>query len=304
MTDNTRYEQWIGTALQTLSSTPTKDNLTRLAVCYLDAAEYYAVARRLYDCYYCIKCAELLSCKSNAIVKKVIEICLRCKNVIDNSEIVDALFDLVVNSDFDGDRSLRKQVFEAFHWFSKSWDAYLDFCDWWGFSNFEAADFQIVDKRNSLAESAYIAYSRRLARLTVAEYVFDFYIDFIDEMLAHNFTVYADYHIACFLIKVGFPSDCILRAFRKYIKQKHGKAWSWITLSHLFEEGTIEHQACTLFAKKCDGTHDDNAETLDYRKVCHDLFAAIPDADATFWRQVQQELRAMRDSGTFSEKKR
>ena len=73
MTDNTRYEQWIGSALQALSATPTKDNLTRLALCYLDAAEYYAVARCLHDCYYCIKCAELLSCSSNVVVKKVIE---------------------------------------------------------------------------------------------------------------------------------------------------------------------------------------------------------------------------------------
>ena len=291
MTDNTRYEQWIRSALQALSATPTKDNLTRLALCYLDAAEYYAVARCLHDCYYCIKCAELLSCSSNVVVKKVIEICLRCRHVIDNSEIVDALFDLVANSDYEGNRSLRKQVFEAFHWYSKHWGSYLDFCDWWDFRNFEAADFQIADKRNSLAESAYIAYSRRLARLTVAEYMVDFYIDFIDNMLAHHFTVYADYHIACFLIRVGFASDYVLRAFRKYIKQKHGKAWSWIMLSHLFDEGTIEHQACTMFAKQCDGTLDDNADTLDYRKVCHNLFAAIPDADANFWRQVQEELR-------------
>lgn len=303
MQDDTRYEHWIGAALQALTSTPTNANLTRLAVCYLDAAEYYAVARRLADFYDCIKCVELLSCSSEAIVNRVITFCLRCKAVIDNSEIVDLLFDLVVNSDFENNRALRKRVFEAFHWYSKCWDAYLDFCDWWGFENFEAADFLIVDKRNSLVESAYIAYSRRLVRLTVAEYVFDFYIDFIDNMLAHQLTVYADYHIASFLIRVGFPADTVLRALRRYIKQKHGKVWSWIMLSHLFDEESIEHQACVLFAKECDNTLEGDASTLDYRTICHNLFADIKDADATFWRQVQQELRTMQASGAYTERK-
>lgn len=303
MQNNTRYEQWIGVALQSLTANPSKATLTHLAVCYLEAAEYYAVARSWGDCYECIKCADMLSCDSDAIVGKVITICIRCKNVIESSEIVDALFDLVANTDFEGKPELRKQVFAAFHWFSRFWNAYLDFCDWWGFENFDTADFQVFDKRDSLAESAYIAYSRRLTRVAVAEFMFDFYIDFIENMLRHHFTVYADYHIACFLIRVGFAADDVLRTFRKYIKQKHGKAWSWIMLSHLFEEESIEHQACTLFAQECDGTLDD-ATTIDYRTVCHNLFANVLDADATFWRGVQAQLREMCDSGTWTERKR
>ena len=303
MTDGTRYEHRTAAALQSLTAKPSQATLSHLAVCYLEAAEYYALARSWGDCYECIKCAEMLSCDSDAVVSKVIAICIRCKYVIDSSEIVDALFDLVVNADYEGKSALRKQVFEAFHWFSRFWDAYLDFCDWWGFENFDAADFQVVDKRDSLAESAYIAYSRRLMRITAVDFSFDFYIDFIENMLAHHFTVYADYHIACFLIRVGFAAEDVLRAFRKYIKQKHGKVWSWIMLSYLFEEESIEHQACTLFAQECDGKLED-APSIDYRTVCHNLFANVPDADATFWRGVQAQLRQMRDSGSWTERKR
>ena len=303
MIDGTRYGNSIGAALQSLAEKPSTANITNLANCYLEAAEYYAMTRTWNDCYECIKCAEMLSCNSDDMVGKVIAMCIKCRNVIENSEIVDALFDLVANVDLDGKPALRKQVFKAFHWFARFWDAYLDFCDWWGFENLEAVDFQIVDRRDSLAESVYIAYSRRLARITTAEFTFDFYIDFIDKMLAHNFTVYADYHIACFMIRVGFAADDVLRTFRKYIKQKHGKAWSWIMLSHLYEEDSVEHQACTLFAQECNGNLDD-APTIDYRAVCHNLFANVLDADATFWRSVQAQLRQMRDSGSWTERRK
>ena len=211
MINDAIYEQRIWTALKALSSNPSTTNAIHLAECYIDAAECYAVARRWDDCYDCIKCAELLSYNSETIVAKITNVCFRCKNIIESSEIVDALFDLVVNVDFENNANLRKQVFEAFHWFSRFWSAYLDFCDWWGFENFDITDFQMADKRDSLAESAYIAYSRRLAFQSVAEYMFDFYADFADKMLRHNFTVYADYHIVSFMLRVGFGVQDELR---------------------------------------------------------------------------------------------
>lgn len=303
MSDSVNFEQWIGTALKALASKPSKAALAYLAECYIDAAMCHAVARRWEDCYDCLKCAELTSCSSESIVNKVITLCINCRYVIENSEIVDALFDLVANVDFNGKPALRKQVFGAFHWFSRFWDAYLDFCEWWGFENFDITDFQVIDKRDSLAESAYIAYSRQVIPLTVAEYTFDFYIDFIEKKLAHRFTVYADYHICRFMIKAGFDAQDVLRGYRNYIKQKSKKSWSWISLSHLFDEESTEYQACMLFAQECEGKQDDDAGTLDYRAVCHQLFADLKDADAVFWRNVQAKMREMRDHG-WTERKR
>lgn len=303
MHENLIYEKWIENALQRLAAQPSKDNLMYLAECYLDAASYYAMAKEWKACYDCIKCAELISIRSEAIVKKIITMCIRCKNTIGSSEIVNALFDLVLNTDFEGNAELRKDVFGAFHWFSKFWDAYLDFCDWWGFENFDITDFQIVDKRDSLAESAFIAYSRRLSSLTVAEYMFDFYVEFIDKMLAHNFTVYAEYHVCKFMIRTGFDVEEVLRGYRKYIKQKNLKPWSWTTLSHLFDMESSEYKACMLFAQECEGLKSESI-TMDYRAVCHDLFAEIKDADLIFWRKVQAKMREMRNSGIWTEKKK
>ena len=303
MPENPMHEKWIENALQRLATQPSKENLTHLAECYLDAASYYAVAKEWKDCYDCIKCAELISNRSEAIVKKIITVCIRCKSAIVSSEIVNALFDLVLNADFEGNFTLKKGVFGAFHWFSKFWDAYLDFCDWWGFENFDIADYQIVDKRDSLAESAFIAYSRRLSSLTVAEYMFDFYINFIDKMLAHNFTVYAEYHVCKFMIRTSFDVEEVLRGYRKYIKQKNLKPWSWTTLSHLFDMESTEYKACMLFAQECEGLKSGSI-TLNYRAVCHDLFAGIKDADTIFWRNVQSRLREMRNSRTWTEKKK
>ena len=303
MSDGVIVEQWIGAALKALTAKPSQENLSHLAECYIDAAAYYAVARRWVECYDCLKCAELTSISSENIVNKVITLCVNCRNVIENSEIVDALFDLVANVNFDGNNTLRKQVFGAFHWFSRFWDAYLDFCEWWGFENFDITDFQVIDKRDSLAESAYIAYSRRVLPLTVAEYTFDFYIDFIEKMLAHHFTVYAEYHVCRFMIKTGFDVQDVLRGYRRYIKQKSAKSWSWISLSHLFDEDSVEYQACTMFAQECERKSEDDSRTLDYRAVCHQLFADLKDADAVFWRNVQARMREMQDN-SWTERKR
>ena len=213
---------------------------------------------------------------------------------------MDALFDLVCNANFDGNATLRKQIFEAFHWFSRFWNAYLDFCDWWGFENFDIADFQIVNRRDSLAESAYIAYSRRLAPLTAGGYMFDFYIDFIEKKLRYPFTVYADYHICRFMIRTGFDAQDVLKGYRKYIKEKFSKMWTWITLSYLYEPDSIEYQACELFAAECEGTvlPEDSSE-INYRKICHDMFANIADPDNNFWMYVKDKLLEMKTSGRW-----
>lgn len=307
MSDGIIYEQRIKAALNTLAAMPSRDNYANLAKCYLDAAESYAIASNWKDFYDCLECVRLMSLRSNyynkLIVNKIANICFKCRYIVTNSEVVDSLFDLVANLDLEADKKLRKKIFNAFHWFAKFWDAYLDFCDWWCFENFEETDFQVVKHRDSLAESAYIAYSRCLAWHTAAEYMFDFYIDFIKNMLSHDFTVYADYHIAGFMLKVGFPTDDVLRAFRRYIKQKHGKVWSWVLLSHLFDTESIEHQACILFAQECDGSLEKDYSTIDYRTICHNLFADVQDADTVFWEYVLHRLQHMRDSGKWYERK-
>ena len=236
-----RCEDDIKMALAATLKAPTEANVVALATIYIRSANYYAHKHKWHDCLDCLQCAEALSLCSKAynsmIVTEIAAMCVECRNIVNDSAIVDAMFDLVANIDFSGNHALRKCLFSPFHWYSHFWDGYLDFCDWWGFENFEGKDFTITDKRNCLAESAYIAYSRRLSTHYVAGYMFDFFIKFIDTMLANsNFTVYSDYHIASFMLRVGFNQQEVLRGFRRYIKQKFKKTWSWMRLAKLFED--------------------------------------------------------------------
>jgi len=303
------YDKKIKLALETLAGKPTEANYALLAGCYIDAAGAGAANGDWKTFFDCLKCVELMSLRSkfynNLIVNKVIALCVKNRNTLQESEVVDSLFDLVVNLDYNGDSTRRHNLFSAFHWFSKFWRGYLDFCDWWDFSNFRAEDFTFKDKRDSLAESAYIAYSRRVANHAVAEYTFDFYIDFIDKRLSNVFTVYADYHIATFMLRVGFDYKDVLRAYRSYIKLKHHKPWSWTTLSHLFTEDSVERQACVLFAQECEGIADLPQESdLDYRKICHDMFAGIDDPDRDFWLHVRTKLMETKACGKWTERKK
>ena len=296
-------------ALEALAAKPSEANYAVLARCYLDAAGFAAAKKDWRLFFDCLQCVERMSLRSKyynrLLVDKVVAICVKCRNVVQESEVVDSLFDLVANLDYDGDEGLRYRLFGAFHWYSKYWRGYLDFCDWWGFNNFKAEDFSIKNKRDSLVESAYIAYSRRLSAIAMSEFMFDFYVSFIDKMLDHVFTVYADYHVATFMLRVGFDSKDILRAFRRYIKQKYHKPWSWIALSHTFEEDSVEYQACVMFAKECEGVWvPSDMDEMDYRKICHNMFVRVADPDNDFWMHVRDSLLEAKACGKWIERKK
>lgn len=287
--------------LKEFGDVPNDINLAKLLDCMLAELSYFVKDCKYNDAFDIIRCIDLFDLKfpkfADKIVYTIIKICHSNRKTLIDSTILDALFDLI--SGFWKKLSIKVQldVFKAFHWYSHVWKSYLDFCDIWNLDNFGDDEFKIENRRNSIGESAYIACSRCWNRIAICKYTFDFYINYISKICKYNLTVYSNYHIAFFLIRIGYCRDDILRVYRPYIECKHRKPWSWLTLSHVFEYNSIEYQACRLFAADfCDDVDTDALDAVDYKKICHDIFARVQSVDLELWYGILHRLVYIRDN--------
>lgn len=288
-------------SLKEFGEVPNDCNLTSLLDNMLLGLSRFVNCGKYNDAFDIIRCVDLFCLKfpkfADKIVGSIIKICHCNRKSLNDSTLLDALFDLIFGFWNKLSTKVQLDVFKAFHWYSHVWKSYLDFCDIWNLDNFGDNEFKIENRRNSLGESAYIACSRCWNRVAICKYTFDFYINYISKICKYNLTVYSNYHIAFFLIRIGYCRDDILRVYRPYIECKHRKPWSWLTLSHVFEQHSIEYQACRLFAADfCDNVALDAIVVADYKKVCHDIFARVQSVDIELWYSILQRLVYIRDN--------
>ncbi len=144
-------------------------------------------------------------------------------------------------------------IFKAFHKTLKDILnplVYLDFADWWDFDNFRAEDFTEDKLDNgkkimSIAEQAYIAYSKKLLEvnplpktkiedfLPALDYIIENYPDY----------KYTTYYKAKLLIALGDDDD-VLSAFLPFAKQKRNDFWVWELMANIFKDDNEKQLAC------------------------------------------------------------
>lgn len=341
----------ISQRLDSLAADPSSDNWVLLAKEYIKALSYVSLPQNFSidvfsDLLSCIDTLNYHTTSSDLSILVAVERVLWKQRPNLHSDFLDLLFETIVPLIPMDNKLYRPRLFQAFHFYCGTWSSYLDFCDWYGFDNFQDRDY-IPLGRNSLAESAFIAYSRKLLSLSVTRLYIPFYIDFIAEAQSHSFTVYSNYHIASFLVAMGFNSQLILRVIRPYIKLKFTKPWSWILVANVFPDSDIRKKACIYFAVSCCGVNKpavDNSvfsavvdffkrvgdfdsahyfvdlsinsgnpidsalsdcvsqkwyvnsrpsfslDDLDYKSICHNIFADITDVDSNLWNYLCSDL--------------
>jgi tetratricopeptide (TPR) repeat protein len=90
---------------------------------------------------------------------------LQEKDPVDFSKI-NELFNIIKGFHFTKPSEAYSFIYKAFHKGYQNWSSYLTFADWWNFENFRPEDY-LKEETNgnikmSLAEQAYIAYSKKL----------------------------------------------------------------------------------------------------------------------------------------------
>lgn len=140
---------------------------------------------------------------------------------------------------------------------------FLVFADWWGFENFTPEDYQKRIAENgkpfiSLAEQAYINYSKQLLKL--ASNITELDIERINEFIPkldkvikdHPELEYPLYFKAKLFLLIGRKKE--VRDFiLPFVKRKLGEFWVWDLLSDTFSDDEPGKMACLCKALSCDG---------------------------------------------------
>jgi len=140
---------------------------------------------------------------------------------------------------------------------------FLDFANWLGFENFRPEDFQKHVAENgkpfiSLAEQAYINYSKQLLKLPgsndeVQNKRINEFLPKLDKVIKdHPELEYPLYFKAKLFLLIGKKTE--VRDFiLPFVKRKQGEFWVWDLLSDTFTDDEPGKMACICKALSCDG---------------------------------------------------
>jgi hypothetical protein len=141
-------------------------------------------------------------------------------------------------------------IYKAFHKGYQNWSYYLNFADWWNFENLRSEDYlneEFNGKRNmSIAEQAYIAYSKKLLEGEALDSFGQQRL--IDKLKIQSFLPkletliekqpdyqYPPYFKAKLLLVLGSDKN-VLSAFLPFAKQKKNDFWVWELMAEIFSE--------------------------------------------------------------------
>jgi len=154
-------------------------------------------------------------------------------------------------------------LYKAFHKGLKDTIHFIEFADWWDFSNIKQEDFEKEAKPNgkqmmSIAEQAYIAYAKQLLPIhnQYGETTFDKEkaIEFLPKLTEivdkHPDLQYPAYFHAKLLLALGDKKDG-LTLLLPFAKRKKNDFWVWDLLAEVFEEEPEKEFACYCRALCC-----------------------------------------------------
>lgn len=188
--------------------------------------------------------------------------------ILNNQSILDRIFDLMMVMNIKKNSREYVMLYKSIHKYRRIWKNYLEFCNWWGFENFNELDFIRNNTQMSLAETALIGYAKRLAKTNFQEDLSRLAMTFIEKSQKHKLTVYSNYYIAKLLFKLGISGEAIRRVLRPFILQKSSKPWAWRIFSKTFTYKDFNNRyCCLLMALSCGKIFNEQI----YSKVYLDL---------------------------------
>jgi len=167
-----------------------------------------------------------------------------------NYHIVNSVFEQIQGFHFTKPSEAYSIIYKAFHKCSKTWSNYIQFADWWDFSNFRPEDYLSEEfkgrKIMSIVEQAYISYSKKLLEGETKEengVLIQHCIDkektdtFITKLNSiidqHPEYQYPPYYKAKLLLSLGEGQN-ILSVFLPFARQKRNDFWVWDLLADVF----------------------------------------------------------------------
>ena len=138
----------------------------------------------------------------------------------------------------------------------EGWNQLADFIDWWNLDNLQKEDYEQFQMENgrkimSLAERAYIAYSKALLKLGDQERIAVFIPRIESLMDTHSDMLYPGYFCGKLLIAQGAGRDEALKKVVPFVKKKINEFWAWQLMSDIFREDSQKQLACLLRAVHC-----------------------------------------------------
>lgn len=171
---------------------------------------------------------------------------------------INELFEIVKDFHFTKPSEAYSFIYKAFHKGYQNWSSYLTFADWWNFENLRSEDYLKEEfkgkKMMSIAEQAYIAYSKKLLegepldpfgqqRVIDKEKIQSF-LPKLDSLIEkHPDYQYPPYFKAKLLLASGSDEN-VLSAFIPFAKQKRNDFWVWELIAEIFSEDKDIQFAC------------------------------------------------------------
>jgi hypothetical protein len=182
---------------------------------------------------------------------------LQKKEHVDYGKI-NELFEIIRDFHFTKPSEAYSFIYKAFHKGYQSWSNYLTFAEWWDLENLRSDDFLKEEykgkKMMSIAELAYIAYSKKLLegepldsfgqqRVIDKEKIQSF-LPKLDSLIEkHPDYQYPQYFKAKLLLALGNDEN-VLYAFLPFAKQKRNDFWVWELMAEIFQEDKDIQFAC------------------------------------------------------------
>ncbi len=171
---------------------------------------------------------------------------------------INELYEIIRDFHFTKPSEAYSFIYKAFHKRYQNWSNYLTFADWWNLENLRSEDFlkeEFNDKKMmSIAEQAYIAYSKKLLegepldpfgqqRVIDKEKIQSF-LPKLDALIKkHPEYQYPPYFKAKLLLVSGNDEN-VLSAFLPFAKQKRNDFWVWELMAEIFSDDKDIQFAC------------------------------------------------------------
>lgn len=171
---------------------------------------------------------------------------------------INELFEIITEFHFTKPSEAYSFIYKAFHKGYQNWSSYLTFADWWNLENLRSEDFLKEEfngkKIMSIAEQAYIAYSKKLLegealdpygqqRLIDTHKIQTFLPKLNTLIDKHPDYQYPPYFKAKLLLALGSVEN-VLSAFIPFAKQKRNDFWVWELMAEIFSKDKEIQFAC------------------------------------------------------------
>lgn len=171
-------------------------------------------------------------------------------------KFADALFMRVKQIPWNKPGEGYSRILMAFNKMKDCWIGYRDFCDWWGWNNFSAEDYQervIAEGKVmfSLVEETYLNYARGLIRDKEKARIREFLGQMEALQESHPEMMYVGYYIGKLLIELGDGSSEEWQNVLPFVRKRKSEFWVWQLMAELHQMDADKWMACMIRGINC-----------------------------------------------------